>query len=51
LVKSLYPHPETLVKDTSGRITLNRSWGDPRIHYSIAAPIGISLPFLNNSNK
>lgn len=50
-VKSLYPHPETLIKDALGKITLNRSWKDPRIHYSIAVPIGMSLPFLNNSQK
>ena len=49
-IKSLYPHPEALSRDTSGKIILHRSWKDPRIHYSLI-PIGISLPFLNNSQK
>lgn len=49
-IKSLYPHPETLSKDTSGKIILHRSWNDPRIHYSLI-PVGMSLPFLNNSQK
>ena len=48
--KSLYPHPETLIKDESGNIILNRSWNNPNMHYA-AVPAGFGLSFLNNNNK
>ena len=48
--KSLYPHPETLIKDESGKIILNRSWDNPNMHYA-TVPDGFGLSFLNNNNK
>jgi hypothetical protein len=32
-IKSLFPHPSTLMKDDSGNWIIKRDWNDPRVNY------------------
>lgn len=52
--KSLYPHPETITRGADGKLTLNRSWNDSRMHYVIGIPLTVSTIRTlksNNSNN
>lgn len=52
--KSLYPHPEAITRGADGKLTLNRNWNDPRMHYVIGIPLTVSAMRTlksNNSNQ